>query len=82
MENLLSKLHNTGDGIFELVFTDGERLDSGDLMILNSAGYVFVNNAMNVDYEDEVNGETVTRYMDIYYFGKVNVKQFSELLEC
>jgi hypothetical protein len=79
--NIIDRLENTGDGIYELVM-EGEELSLQELMALNRAGYIHVKSSTDIDYEDEdENGKTVTRYMDIHYFGRVNVKQFSELLD-
>ncbi len=83
MNNILERLNDTGNGIYEIVMEGGEPLEARELMKLNQAGYVFVKSIMDIDYEDEDEaGNLITGLtMDIYYFGKVNVKQFDELLD-
>lgn len=76
------KLLNTGDGLYELITTDGMELGIDELISLNKQGYILVNFHSDVDFEDEdENGNIIQEYMNVYYFGKVNIKQFTELLD-
>jgi len=78
----VNQLLDIGDGIWELVATDGLELSLSELISLNKQGYILVSTYTDVDYEDvDEDGNTIQEYMHIYYFGKVNVKQFTELLD-
>jgi hypothetical protein len=58
----------TEDGLYELPLED-EGLTVEHLMDLNLAGYVYHSEVTGVDFEDlDPEGNTITRYMDIYYF--------------
>ena len=83
MNNILEKLNDTGNGIYEIVFEGGDCLDTPELVKLNKAGYILVGSCTDVDYEDEDEAGNIIHGLsiDIYYFGKVNVKQFTELLD-
>jgi hypothetical protein len=82
MYNILERLNDTGNGIYEIVLEDGDMMDLNDLMKLNRAGYVCIKSQFDIDYEDEDENGNITRHvMDIHYFGKVNVKQFTEIMD-
>ena len=77
MENTLHELtllqENPEKNFYELVLDDGEELSLYDLKQLNANGYVYHSELTDVDYEDEdENGETITLYMNIYYFSKAS----------
>ena len=60
--------------VYEYVLEDGEELTLRELKTLNEMGYVYHSQLEGVDFEDEISsGETITRYMNIYYFSLANL---------
>ena len=75
-EEILKNLFRDIDkpNVYEYILEDGEELTLRELKILNELGYVYHSEQTDIDFEDEdSSGETVTRYMNIYYFSLANV---------
>ena len=62
---------------WELIFEDGEELDLRELKVLNELGFVYHSEQTDIDFDDEDEaGNTITRYMNIYYFARVEDPTF------
>jgi hypothetical protein len=60
--------------VYEYILEDGEELTLRELKTLNEMGYVYHSELTHIDFEDEdSSGETITRYMNIYYFSLANL---------
>jgi hypothetical protein len=71
MENLQLIQENPKSNVYELILEGGEELSLKLLKQLNAEGYVYHSEQLDIDFEDEdEDGNTVTEYMNIYYFSK------------
>ncbi len=78
MLELISKLKKTKDkNIYELIYNSGQGfLDITKIKEFNVNGYVYFGSQLDIDYEDEdIDGKTITKYMDIHYFSFIEPKE-------
>jgi hypothetical protein len=75
-KEILSNLHqeDPDTNVFEYILEDGEELTLRELKELNHLGYAYHSEQTDIDYEDQLDDDTlVTKYMNIYYFSKANI---------
>ncbi len=66
---------------YELVYESGDYLSIHELQALNQAGFIYHSSQTDIEFEDEdENGKTITKYMDIHYFAKVDTSIFTDCL--
>ena len=67
------ELFQDGDkNCYELLMESGDILSVSELATLNNLGLIYHSSQTDIDYEDETpEGKTITRYMDIHYFAKI-----------
>lgn len=72
-KEILSNLYqeDPDTNVFEYILEDGEELTLSELKTLNHLGYVYHSEQTEIDYEDQLDDDTlVTKYMSIYYFAR------------